>query len=470
LSYQWSLNGTALVGATNSALTLNTVQPADAGSYTVGVTNFAGSVTSAVATLIVNAPPLITTEPQSQTVTVGQSVSFSVVASGTEPLSYQWSLNGTALVGATNSALTLNTVQPADAGSYTVGVTNFAGSVTSAVATLIVGVLPLITTEPQSQTVTVGYPALFSVVASGTEPLSYQWNLNGTALVSATNSALALNTVRPADAGSYTVVVTNFAGSVTSAVATLIVNVPPLIISEPQSETVTVGQSASFSVVASGTEPLSYQWSLNGTALPGATNSALTLNTVQPSDAGSYTVVVTNSVSSVTSAVATLIVNVPPLITTEPQSQTVTVGHPALFSVVASGTEPLSYQWNLNGTALASATNSALTLNTAQPSDAGSYTVVVTNSVSSVTSAVATLTVTNPPCTTPPRFGSAGMTANGFTFQLSASIGCNYVIIASTNLMDWTPISTNVALAGTLEFTDSTATNLSVRFYRTMAQ
>src|ERR1019366_5068480 len=168
------------------------------------------------------------------------------------------------------------------------------GSVTSAVATLTVLVPPGITTQPQSLTVTQGQSASFSVVASGTAPLSYQWSLNGTALSGATSSTLTLTNVPTTYAGSYAVVVTNVAGSVTSAVATLTVLVPPGITTQPQSLTVTQGQSASFSVVASGTAPLSYQWSLNGTDLPGATSSTLTLNNVQPTDAGGrYAAVVT---------------------------------------------------------------------------------------------------------------------------------------------------------------------------------
>ena len=333
-----------------------------------------------------------------------------------------------------------------------------------------VGPPPVITVQPLSQSVPIDNSVTFTVVAVSGTTMTYRWHHDGRRITGARQSTYTISKVKPADEGLYSVQVINASGSVMSSNATLTVLVPPRITTEPQSQTVTVGHPALFSVVASGTEPLSYQWSLNGTALVGATNSALTLNTVQPADAGSYTVGVTNFAGSVTSAVATLIVNAPPLITTEPQSQTVTVGQDASFSVVAGGTAPLSYQWSLNGTALSGGASSVLTLTNVQTTDAGSYTVVVTNPVGSATSAVATLTVTNPPCTTPPRFGSAGMTANGFTFQLSVSIGCDYVILASTNLKDWTPISSNVALTETLEFTDSTATNLSVRFYRARVQ
>ena len=119
---------------------------------------------------------------------------------------------------------------------------------------------------------------------------------------------------------------------------------------------------------------------------------------------------------------------------------------------------------------MSGATSSTLTLTNVQASDTGNYTVVVTNVAGSVTSEVATLTVTNPAPPAPPSIGAAGMTTNGFTFQLSVSVGQTYVILATTNLQDWTPISTNVALTGNVVITDPAATNCSSRFYRAMVQ
>jgi hypothetical protein len=463
VTYQWRLNGSTVAGATNSNLTLTGIRTNDAGSYTVVLTNSFGSVTSVVATLAVNVPAEITTQPLSQVVTQGQNTLFSVVATGTGPLSYQWSINGTGVAGATASTLALTNVQTADAGSYSLVVTNSWGAATSSVAALTVLVPPTIATQPQAQTLTAGQSATFFVTANGTAPLSYQWNLNGSDLPGATTSVLTLNNLQATDAGGYTVVVTNSAGSVTSAVAALTVNLPPGITTQPLSQMTTQAQSASFSVVATGTGQLNYQWSLNGSDLPGATASTLVLTNVQTTDAGSYTVVVTNSWGSVTSELAALTVLVPPTIATQPQAQTVMAGQSATFSVTASGTAPLNYQWNFSGTNLAGATTSVLTLTNLQATDAGSYTVVVTNSAGSITSAAALLTVTNPP---PPRLDAAGMTTNGFAFQMSVSAGQTYVILATANLQDWTPISTNVALTGNVLVTDTDATNFGKRFYR----
>jgi len=467
LSYQWYFNGSSLGALANSStLALNAVGTNNAGSYTVVVKNNYGSVTSAVAMLTVSVPPGITTQPASQAVVLGQNASVSVVANGTTPFSYQWNLNGAAVSAATNSTLSLTNVQATQAGSYTVVVTNVAGSITSQVAILTVNIPAGIATQPQSQTVVQGQNASFSVAASGTTPFSYQWNLNGAAVSAATNSTLSLTNVQATQAASYTVVVTNVAGSITSQVAILTVNIPAGIATQPQSQTVVQGQNASFSVVASGTTPFSYQWNLNGAAVSVATNSTLSLTNVQTTQAGSYAVVVTNAGGSVTSTVAVLTLILPPAITNQPQSQTVAAGQSASFSVGANGA-PTTYQWNFNGTALSGAANSTLTLTNVRTTNAGSYMVVAMNIAGSVTSAVASLTVTNPNIALSLPSGT-GMTHAGFTVQFSAPVGVTYVVLASTDLNNWSPIATNVASGASAVFTNTTATNYSQRFYKVM--
>src|SRR2546427_737239 len=144
------------------------------------------------------------------------------------------------------------------------------------------GTPPVITVQPASQR--------FPLFVSGTAPFAYQWSFNGTDMSDATNAALSLTNVQTNDAGSYQVVVTNSYGSITSSVATLTVYVPPSIATQPQSLTVTQGQSASFSVVASGSAPLTYQWYLNGACLgAGDTNATLSLSNVGANNAGNYT-------------------------------------------------------------------------------------------------------------------------------------------------------------------------------------
>src|SRR5436190_16124405 len=126
--------------------------------------------------------------------------------------------------------------------------------------------------------------------------------------------------------------------------------VPPSITTQPANKTVNPGETATFSVTATGSTPLSYQWRKNGANITGATSRSYTTPATTAADNGSlYSVVVSNSGGSVTSHNATLTVRLPPTITTQPANKTVNVGQTAKFSVTATGTTPLQYQWMKNG-------------------------------------------------------------------------------------------------------------------------
>src|SRR6266550_2645932 len=315
LSYQWMKGGTTILGATSSSYTTPPTTSADNNSqFTVMVSNTVGSVTSSAATLTVNAAavaPSITTQPASQTVTAGQTATFSVIAAGTAPLSYRWMKGGATISGATSSSYTTPPTTSGDNGSqFTVMVSNPVGSATSNAATLTVSaaaVAPSITTQPASQMVTAGQTATFSVVATGTPLLSYQWMKGGTTILGATSSSYTTPPTTTSDNNSqFTVMVSNAAGSVTSSAATLTVNaaaVAPSITTHPASQPVTAGQTATFSVVATGTPLLSYQWMKGGTTISGATSSSYTTPPTTSSDNNSqFTVMVSNATGSVTSS------------------------------------------------------------------------------------------------------------------------------------------------------------------------
>ncbi len=396
LTYQWQLNGVNLAGANSATLTINGAQPSNAGNYQALVTNPAGTVASASANLTVNVPVSISVQPASQTVIAGAAATMSVSASGTAPLAYLWQLNGVNLVGATNATFTVNNAQPVNAGAYQVVISNPAGSVTSSAAILTVNVPLSISAQPSNQSATLGGNATFSVTVSGGAPITYQWQFNGNNIPSATGPSLAINNARTADAGAYQVVITNPAGSLTSSSANLTVNVPVTITSPPKDVTVNPGSTATFAVTATGTGPLSFQWLKNGAPIAGATGATLSLNNAQQGDAGSYSVVVSNVVGAVTSATAALTVNSPPAVSQGPKDQSVTAGSSATFSVIATGTAPLSYQWQHAGVNVPDATSSSLTINNAKATDAGGYSVVVSNIAGTVTSASASLVVNFP--------------------------------------------------------------------------
>jgi type 1 glutamine amidotransferase len=280
-----------------------------------------------VSPVSLDAAPSITSQPTNQTVNAGQSVTFSVTATGAAPLTYQWQklVNGNwvNISGATSPSLTINSAQASDAGQYWVVVSNDAGTVTSNSVSLTVNPVvtaPSITSQPTDQTVTAGNSATFTVSATGTTPLSYQWQklVNGTwvNISGATAPTLTINSAQSSDAGQYWVVVSNSAGTATSNSVSLTVNpvvTAPSITSQPADQTVNVGDSATFSVTAAGTNPLSYQWQklVNGTwvNISGANSSSYTISSAQTSDAGQYQVVVSNSAGTAVSSTASLTVN-----------------------------------------------------------------------------------------------------------------------------------------------------------------
>jgi hypothetical protein len=322
----------------------------------------------------------------------------------------------------------------------------------------------IITVPPQSQVAVAGSSPTFQVFADGSTPLTYQWQFNGVDLGGATNAAFTVNNARIADDGNYSVIVRNAAGSATSIGARLTVNDTldaPIITTQPQALSVAVGQPATFNVAAARTAISTYQWRWNGENISGATNPSLTLNNVQLSDSGNYSVLVANSAGSVASVDALLTVAAPPVITTQPQSQTMRQGSNVVFAVTTTGTEPLSYQWLFNDNLIDGATSAMLSLRNVQASDSGRYSVSVTNVAGGVTSTAATLTVI-----TPPVFLAVTQSGGSITLTWSATAGQTYKAQYTTNFTQ--PNWSNLAV---LTATNSTATTSETsrdtqRFYR----
>ncbi len=443
LAYQWQKNSVNVSGATTATLSLSGVSQSDAASYRCIITNVAGSATSSVATLTVIDAPLITAQPVSLTNAAGATANFSITASGTAPLAYQWQKGGVNLSdggnvsGSTTATLTLAGVSQSDAASYTCIVTNTAGSATSAVATLTVIDPPVIAGQPSSRTNNAGTAANFTVTATGTSPV-FQWQKNsvnlsdGGNVSGSTTATLTLTGVSQSDAAGYRCVLTNLAGSVTSVVATLTVIDPPTITGQPSSRTNNAGTTANFTVTATGTSPV-FQWQKNSVSLSdggnvsGSATATLTLTGVSQADAASYTCVVTNAAGSATSAAATLTVIDPPVITGQPSSRTNNAGTAANFTVTASGTSPV-FQWQKNsanlsdGGNVSGSTTATLTLTGVSQSDAAGYRCVLTNLAGSVTSVVATLTVIDPPViTVQPQDQIAGQAGASVSFSVTAS-------------------------------------------------
>jgi hypothetical protein len=282
------MNGMPINGATASSYTTPATTASDNGApFTVVVSDGAGNTTSNAATLSVNPAPVapsITAQPASQTVTTGQAATFSMAASGTAPLSYQWRRNGTPITGATSSSYTTAATISSDNGAlFTVVVSNSAGSATSNAATLSVNpapVAPSITAQPASQTVTAGQTATFTVAATGTAPFSYQWKKNGTVISGATSSSYITPAETTSDNGAqFNVTVSNSVGSVTSNAVTLTVNAPagPLTVSTSSLSfgNVNVGSSSVLGVTFTNSGTANVNISNVSIAGPGFTASGI---------------------------------------------------------------------------------------------------------------------------------------------------------------------------------------------------
>ncbi len=411
LAYQWQRNGTDIAGATAASYTTPAVAVADDGAqYSVVVSNAAGSVTSSTALLTAQAalPPTIVAQPSAVSVVAPATATFSVAAQGSS-LAYQWTRSGAPIAGATSASYTTPATAVADSGAlYAVVISNTRGEVASDDAELTVTAAPTppaIATQPTDATVASGETASFSVVATGTAPLAYQWQRNGAAIAGANAASYTTPATVDGDDGAlYSVVIDNVTATpVTSAAVKLSVIpeiTPPAIAAQPQAQSVTVGQTATFTVAVTGTPPLDYQWRRNGTAIAGADGASYTTQATVIGDNGAvFSVVVSNaSKKTATSADALLSVTEEPQapsIIAQPSDATVSIGASVTFTVGATGTAPLAYQWRRNGAPIAGANAASYTIASATLADHDAlFDVVVSNAAATTaTSNAARLTV-----------------------------------------------------------------------------
>ncbi len=409
-----SLSGSTGESYTTPATTLSD----DGNQYRALAANSAGGAFSAAAILTVVELPHVT-DPADQVVSEGDTATFTVTASGAPTPTVQWQVStdggGTwsDIVGATRSSYTTAAAALADSGSqYRVAATNSNGTRYSAGATLTVVVAPTVT-DPADQVVSEGDTATFTVTASGAPTPTVQWQVSTDGggmwsdIVGATSSSYTTAAAALADSGSqYRVAATNSQGTDYSAGATLTVVAAPTV-TDPADQVVSEGDTATFTVTASGAPTPTVQWQVStdggGTwsDIVGATRSSYTTAAAALADSGSqYRVAATNSQGTDYSAGATLTVVAAPTVT-DPADQVVSEGDTATFTVTASGAPTPTVQWQVStdggGTwsDIAGETSPSYTTGVLATADDGNkYRAVVTNTSGTEFSAVATVSVT----------------------------------------------------------------------------
>jgi hypothetical protein len=410
----WSANAGSFSGNVWTA-------PLVAGTYTITAGSADEPAVSVSTTATVSAP-VFTVQPASKSLCSGASAAFSAAANYAS--TYQWNLNSVAIPGATGTTFLITSANSGLAGSYTLTASNGAGSTISNAATVLVG--SSVTSNPQSLSILATQTATFSVAASGQSPFSFQWfqippaGIIGLPILNATSSVY---TTPPADVildgAKYYAAVTDACGTtVNTASATLSVangNVSPTIVTQPLGQAVAAGGTTSFSATAAGSPLLLYQWFVipagqtAGTPILGATANSYdvpTSDTTINNDQDAYYVQVNNDFGQAASRHATLAVGSGILIqiTDEPTSVYVNAGEPAIFTVTASSTVPLTYQWyraepeSAGFAPIDGATGASYTLSITSPADtAAMYQVIVSNGgTAPVTSSSAALFVGTP--------------------------------------------------------------------------
>jgi hypothetical protein len=437
-------------------------------------------------------------QPQSQIIPPGSNVTFSAVATGEAPLSYQWRLNENPIMGASDTSYSITNVQFSDAGNYSVIVTNDQDSVTSSPATLIVGIAPTISAQPQSQNTNAGETVNFRVAASGDPAPNFQWRLNGNPISDATGSSYTRTNVQPVDTGDYSVMVTNVAGNVVSSNATLTVNSgTPLVIAQWNFNSVSpdanLGTGSTSASIGSGTAAL-----IGGTTATFATGSG-----GDPASSGND-----NSGWNTTSYPAATANNK----TAGVQFNVSTVGKQNIVvtwdeRVSNTGSKYARLQYTTNGTTFvdfptATAINAATvfesktnnlsglvgvnnnpnfafrivaefessaanTSNSNYVGAAGAYGTTGTVRFDMVTVIGTTISASNPPPVAA-TLSTPVLSGGQFQFTVTGSAGSNYVVQASTNLStsNWASLRTN---SSPFSFVETNSSQYLQRFYRAVA-
>lgn len=402
ITYQWMKEEYIINGATSRYLIIST-NPASSGTYTCIVNSECGAITSDDAVVQIN-EIIITKQANAETTICANdaNVELSVEATGTGDLMYQWKLDNVEITGANSTTLAIES-NVSNSGIYTCSLTDDCGTVTSKNAEVIINSATEIISQPEAFiTVNQGDPdIIISVGAIGTGTLTYQWKFDNIAIYGA-NSANLIVEAKMLSNGTYSCLVQSNCGEITSEDAVVFVNEATYFSTQPAAITSVCQGDAEvmLSVVASGSENVYYQWSLNDIEIPSSNSESITILT-DSCFTGIYTCFASSECGEATSTDAIITINPETVITAHPVSkENIENGIGTTFSVLATGAD-LIYKWIRNGEKLIDNNNvsgsSTELLSIASVSGAyeGEYKCEITGSCGIVTSNMALLSIEN---------------------------------------------------------------------------
>jgi hypothetical protein len=448
VQWQFSTDGgtswTDVLGATSPSYSFTADSTENGHRYRAVFTNAAGSATSnavALSVSVLDAAPVVTTEPANLGVQAGGTATFTVAATANPAADVQWQLStdggGTwgTVSGATSASYVFVATAGQNAYEYRAVFTNIAGSATTSPATLTVAsanTAPAVTAQPSGQTVVSGANATFTAAASGNPAPTVQWQVSTdggntwTNASGATSTSYTFTATAGQNGDQYHTVFTNAAGTATTSAATLTVDAAPAVTAQPSAQMAASGNNVTFSAAASGNPVPTVQWQVSTDGgntwnnASGATSTSYTFSATIGESGNQYRAVFTNTAGNATTSPATLTVGTPPSIGTQPSAQSVSSGSSATFSASASASPTPTVQWQVSTDGgstwnnASGATSTGYTFTATASQSGNQYRAVFTNFAGSTASAPATLTVSIPEANSNPW---AGYAVTGETFS-----------------------------------------------------
>jgi hypothetical protein len=455
VQWQFSTDGgtswTDVLGATSPSYSFTADSTENGHRYRAVFTNAAGSATSnavALSVSVLDAAPVVTTEPANLGVQAGGTATFTVAATANPAADVQWQLStdggGTwgTVSGATSASYVFVATAGQNAYEYRAVFTNIAGSATTSPATLTVAsanTAPAVTAQPSGQTVVSGANATFTAAASGNPAPTVQWQVSTdggntwTNASGATSTSYTFAATTGQSGNQYRAIFTNAAGNATTTAATLTVDTAPAITTQPTSLTANSGSSAAFTAAASGNPAPTVQWQVSTdggntwTNASGATSTSYTFAATTGQSGNQYRAIFTNAAGNATTSTATLTVDTAPAVTTQPSGQTVVSGANATFTAAASGNPAPTVQWQVSTdggntwTNASGATSTSYTFTATAGQNGDQYHTVFTNAAGTATTSAATLTVDAAPAVTAQPSAQMAASGNNVTFSAAAS-------------------------------------------------